>query len=207
MYVLGGRIGEGTTASVLKFDSTQDTWSEIAPMPERRFGMAACAIGGDIYAVGGYESSFQAQASVFKYDTVANEWSILAPMPVTCVYNSASVLDGLVYIVGAGATRREVLRFDPASGAWTTLTPTLIAMRIGASFVVDGCLYATGGAESGASVERYDPATDTWTVMANMLDDRLALCAVTIGSTGPAEEQDLFDSLIAKATTNEVKIV
>jgi hypothetical protein len=117
------------------------------------------------------------------------------------------VLDGLVYIVGAGAARREVLRFNLASGSWTTLTPTLIAITFGASFVVNGCLYATGGAANGVSVERYDPATDTWTVMANMLDNRLALCAVTIGSTGPAEEQDLFDSLIAKATTNQVKIV
>jgi hypothetical protein len=207
MYVLGGRIGEGTTASVLTFDSIQGAWSRVAPMPESSFSLAACAIYSDIYVFGGFGNDNRAQASVRKYDTEADEWITLAPMPITCVYLSASVLDGLVYIVGAGAVDREVLRFDPASGAWTTLTATSISRLFGASFVLSGCLYAAGGTANGESVERYDPATDTWTAVANMLDDRFAHCAVTIGSAGPAEEQDLFDSLIAKATTNEVKIV
>jgi hypothetical protein len=35
MYVLGGLVrNEFETASVIKFDSTQNTWSEMAPLPE-----------------------------------------------------------------------------------------------------------------------------------------------------------------------------
>jgi hypothetical protein len=48
-------------------------------------------------------------------------------------------------------------------------------------------------------VERYDVTSNTWTFMADLLEGRRFLGAVTIGSAGPAEEQDLFDSLIAKA--------
>jgi hypothetical protein len=52
---------------------------------------------------------------------------------------------------------------------------------------------------SPSTVERYDAATDTWTAVSNMLEGRHSFGAVTIGPTGPAKEQDLFDSLIAKA--------
>jgi hypothetical protein len=51
-----------------------------------------------------------------------------------------------------------------------------------------------------SSVERYDAGTDTWTAVADMLEGRKLFAAVTIPAAGPAEEQNLFDALIAKAT-------
>jgi hypothetical protein len=198
MYVLGG-IDRAVTASVLKFDSTQGTWSQLAPMPEARYAHAACAIGSDIFVFGGRDLGGD-QASVFKYDTVANEWSTLAPMPYACSEHTASALDGLIYIVGVGNGRCEVLRFDPVSSAWSTLAPTASSRDDGSSFVLGGCLYAVGGGMNDqTSVERYDVASNTWTAVANMLLGRNACVTVSIGSVGPAEEQDLFDLLIAKA--------
>jgi hypothetical protein len=44
-------------------------------------------------------------------------------------------------------------------------------------------------------------AINTWAAMANMLEERYFFCAVTNRSAGRAEEQDLFDSLIAKASS------
>jgi hypothetical protein len=197
MYVLGGFVGATLTTSVLKFDSMLCTWSEVAPMPAIQGGLAACACGSDIYIFGGYSDTLQDQRTVFKFDTEANEWNTLAPMPIVGGGHSASVLDGLVYIVGYSAT----LRFDPVSGAWSTLAPTLSDRQSGASFVLGGCLYVCGGGDDDASAERYDVATNMWSnVVAEMLEGRSHFCAVTIGSTGPAEEQNLFDSLIAKAS-------
>jgi hypothetical protein len=66
---------------------------------------------------------------------------------------------------------------------------------------VGGCLYAAGGQGGSESVERYDVASDTWTAVADMLEGRRLFGAVTTGSAGPVEEQDLFDSLIAKASS------
>jgi hypothetical protein len=164
--------------------------------------MAACAIGSDIYVFSGI-SGGPAPASVFKLDTAADEWSTLAPMPFTCSYCSASVLGGLVYIVGAGASDREVLRFDPASGTWSkfTLAPTSSSRTYGASFVVGGCLYGAGGSgRQHSSVQCYNVVSNTWADVADMLGGRHHFCAVAIESVGPAEELDLFDSLIAKAS-------
>jgi hypothetical protein len=53
-------------------------------------------------------------------------------------------------------------------------------------------------------VERYDVATDTWTAVADTLEGRNSFSTVTIGSAGPAKEQDLFDSLIDKASRRQL---
>jgi hypothetical protein len=179
MYVLGGHHGAAMIASVLKFDSTQGTWIQVAPMPAARCAFATCAIGSDIYVFGGTAGDGRLLTSVFKFDMAANEWSALAPMRQASAYHSASVVDGLVYIVGAGASGRDVMRFDPSSGAWSWLASTSTSRQFGASFVLNGCLYAAGGdsddgsQRSYASVERYDVASDKWTAVANMWRDVL----------------------------------
>jgi hypothetical protein len=55
-------------------------------------------------------------------------------------------------------------------------------------------------------VERYDVTSDTWMVVADILQARVYPCAVTIGSRGPTDEQNLFDSLIAKASEQRASI-
>jgi N-acetylneuraminic acid mutarotase len=201
IYVLGGYaiIGSPELASVLKFDSTQGTWIAVAPMPAPRRFHAACAIGSDIYVFGG-GIRFEDQTSVFKFDTVTNTWSTLAPMPLPCGDHNVSVLDGdQVYIVGVGDDGKGVLHFDTASGVWSTLRDTSNGMHGSPTFVVGGCLYVAGGDGNSSNVERYDVVTDTWTAVVDMLEGRAGFCAVTIWSGDMAEDQDLFDSLIAKA--------
>jgi hypothetical protein len=201
MYVLGGVDYGRRITSVLKFDSTQRTWSQVAPMPAVGCGLAACAVLSDIYVFGGADGGNQNQTSIFKFDTEANEWSTLAPMPHACAYQCASVLDGMVYIVGIGANGREFLCFTPITSVCSTLAPTLCNRKHGGSFVLDGCLYAAGGAGSIPSVECYDMSSNTWQAVSDMLEGRRLFGAVTIGSVDSAEEQDLFDSLIAKASS------
>jgi hypothetical protein len=203
MYVLGGYNG-AATASVLKFDSTEG-WVEVVPMPAPRYTFTASAIGSDIYVFGGRDGA-HARATVFKFDTQTNEWIALAPMPHVCAYHSAEVLGGLVYIVGGGVSSRETLRFDPSSRVWQTLAPTSVSRRGGVSYVLGGRLYAAGGDGGSSSVECYDVASNTWsTAVSDMLEGRRFFGAVTIGAAAPAEEEDLFDSLIAKAALRELQ--
>jgi hypothetical protein len=201
MYVLGGITSDDNN---LKFDSIHGTWSEIAREPRGVDASAAVAVGTDVYVFGGEDEEHAMQDSVLKYDTVADAWSTLAPMPHECSHHSATVCYGLVYIVGAGLGGQEFLRFDPASGVWAILAPTLYWHANCASFVLDGSVYAAGGVGlNGFSVERYDAATNSWTAAESMLEGRESFRAVTIGSAGPAKEQDLFDSLINKASRRQ----
>jgi N-acetylneuraminic acid mutarotase len=207
IYILGGDINVAHD-SVLKFNSAQGIWSEVAPMPAPRGGFASCVYMSGIYVFGGFDERGDSRGSVFKFDTEAGEWSTLAPMPIhvpmpiQCACYSASVIDGQVYITGTGGygRGREVLRFDIVTSVWSTLAQTLYDRNEGVSFVLAGCLYvAGGGKDASASVERYDVATNTWTAVADMLEERRGFGAICIESVGPTEEQDLFDSLILKA--------
>jgi hypothetical protein len=201
MYVFGARC-------TFKYDCAQDSWSEAAPKPEARIGFAACAVGTDVYVFGGEDENGERQGSVLKYDTVANEWTSLSPMPQSCACHSACTLGGLVYIVGVGSRGQEALCFDPISDAWDEIAPTLFNRKLAASFVVGGTLYAAGGIMHWDRMERYDVARNEWTEVEPIegtevepIEARHSCCAVTIGSMGPPEEEDLFDSLIAKASS------
>jgi hypothetical protein len=202
MYVLGGIVDSTVSASVYKFDSTQGTWTEMAQMPQARMCFASCAIGCNIYVFGGCNATHE-QGSVFQYNSMADTWSTLTPMEYTDCSIHACVLDDLIYIVAAG-DGQDVLRFDPTLSTWSTLARTLTSHQGGASFVLDGCLHlAAGGLHSAAGddsgVERYDAAGSTWAVVECLLEARHSFCAVTIGFTGLAEDQDLFDMLILEA--------
>jgi N-acetylneuraminic acid mutarotase len=206
MYVLGGyAVVDATileTASVRKLDSVRNIWSVVAPMPEPRYDFTACVVGSDIYVFGGFcrEHSGRGHASVFKYDTQIDEWRTLAPMPVGDHGISAIELGGVIYIVGGGNTSCGLMSYDPVSGVWSNLASLTHECYHGAFFVLGGCLYAAGGQDSESKVQRYDVTTNAWTEVADMLEGRYGFGAVTVGSTGPVEEQDLFDSLITKAT-------
>jgi hypothetical protein len=196
IYVLGNGSAEG----IPKFDSMQGTWSEGAPAPQNIWDSAAVAVGTDIYVFGGLDIEDVKQDSVMKYDTVADAWSMLARMPRASSEHSACIYDGLVYIVGAGNGGNDVLRFDPALAEWSTLAATLDD-RIGSKlFVLGGILYVVG---LGGNLGCYDAATDTWTAVADMLEGRSWCEAVTIASAGPAKKEDLFDSLIDKASRRQ----
>jgi hypothetical protein len=148
MYILGGlvldaNVRQVVTASVLKYDSAQGpngTWSEMAPMPDARYGFTSCAVGSNIYVFGGSTLDYSGPyISIYKYDTVANAWSFLAHLPFFPghEYHSAC-LDGLIYIMGT-MDGTQVKCFHPVSGAWKTLSPTVIA-AVHLSFSAGPCM-------------------------------------------------------------------
>jgi hypothetical protein len=159
---MGGRVVQGrVAASMLKFDSTLGIWSEVAPMPFARIGVAACAIGSAIFTFGGAAAGGARSDSVFRYDTETNTWSTLPKMPHRAHCHSANVLCGKVYNVGVGKAGRKVLRFDPVSGVWSTMMKTLHDKEGSATYVLRGCLYAAGGPHQSSGVECYDVPSNT----------------------------------------------
>jgi hypothetical protein len=198
LYVLGNTTF-GQESTMHKLDTIMGTWIEVAPLPEPNFACGMCAVGSAIYVFGGLTPRRSMSVSAFKFDTLTNTWSSLAPMPHACSENAAC-MKGLIYITGAGDNNRQTLCFDPALGTWSTLAPLLMERFHCSMFALSGNLFAIGGQGSESSVERYNVATDTWTAMADLPHGRMGFGAVSIGSAGPAEEQDLFDSLIAQAS-------
>jgi len=178
--------------------ATAQEWVSRAPMPTARLDLAAGAINGILYAVGGWSggpncngsptppdmrlgqtTSPDMRATVEAYDPAANTWTAKAPMPRARRELAVGVVNGILYAVGGetdpGTSLNTVEAYDPSSNTWTSRAPMLTARRELAAGVVNGILYAVGGHSGGSqdsiyhtTLEAYDPATNTWTAKAPM---------------------------------------
>jgi hypothetical protein len=97
--VLGGRLasdlgsdeedsddeGEGRLSSMERFDSSMDGWKEVAAMGAARYAFGACALGGELYVIGGKDGNRDAVGS----DT----WSAMTFLPKPPRITRHSLLD------------------------------------------------------------------------------------------------------------------
>jgi N-acetylneuraminic acid mutarotase len=169
------------------------TWVSKAPMPSARCCLAAVAVSGEVYAVGGGNPDLSptfALSRLEAYNPKADIWSTRAPMPTPRTGFSAAALNGTLYVVGGGNSVSPYLgtleAYDPKADAWSTKAPMPLPRKALAFASADGKLYAMGGeAATGlvATVEAFDPATNTWSERASMPGARIGFGAVTMGRT------------------------
>jgi hypothetical protein len=158
--------------AIAQFDQA---WTPRAPMTTPRESLAAAAVNGQIYAVGGHTTGGDAVASMESYDPAANAWTARASMSAPRARMAAAVINNTIYVVGGiasagggGATALSTVdAYDAVSDTWTPRAPMLVARNLPAAAAVNGTLYVIGGDGSG-SVEAYNPATDTWSMKASM---------------------------------------
>jgi len=155
-----------------------NVWVSVAPMPTARNGLAAAAVNGKIYAIGGLAAglaaSFNRLNTVEVYDSNSNSWSTVASMPTARDSLAAAVLNGKIYAIGGFSSNTPldtVEVYDPVSNSWTTSSAiggspgTVVPMptaRWGlAAAAVNGKIYAIGGINTMGqyvnTVEVYDP--------------------------------------------------
>jgi YD repeat-containing protein len=145
-------------------------------MPTARRHLAAGAVNGVLYAVGGISSGSVYRNTVEAYDPTTNAWTTKASMPTARAGLGVGVVNGVLYAVGGvssgGAYLNTVEAYNPATNMWTTKA-SMPTARYGLGVgVVNGVIYAVGGISNGNvyhnTVEAYDPATNTWTTKASM---------------------------------------
>jgi len=61
--VVGGETRNSVFASHEVYDPATDRWSSALPLPEARHGLAAAALGGKLYVIGGGPKAGFAQTS------------------------------------------------------------------------------------------------------------------------------------------------
>jgi N-acetylneuraminic acid mutarotase len=111
IYVIGGarefqeQLGNLTAISANQvFDSTNDTWSNRASLPDTVSHAAACVTSGvtapkRIYVVGGFDQTNYSNAT-YAYDFERNVWSSGALMPTARAYLGLAVVDDVLYAIG-----------------------------------------------------------------------------------------------------------
>lgn len=186
IYLLGGFL---TGGRLFEYDPAGDAWRTRAPLPKPRHGLAAVALGGKVYALGGSDGQ-RASAAVEIYDPATDSWTRGAPLPTPRVFLAAAAVDGRIYAVGGSpdccgdATTAAVEVYDPATDRWSRAAPLPGGRQVSAAASVGGKLYALGGFVPGSGVLaetlEYDPVTDTWTPRAPMPTGRDQAPAVVL---------------------------
>jgi len=137
VHVLGGyRNGRPHSTTHLVLDTTAGRWRTAAPLDH----IAGAAVGGRLYAVGGYGGAGPTDAA-YSYDPATDRWSAAAPLPSPRAAATAAVLDGRLHVVGGkgpGGDTGEHDVLDPATGRWSTAAPMPTARDHAAAAVVAG---------------------------------------------------------------------
>jgi N-acetylneuraminic acid mutarotase len=170
-------------------------WRPAAPAPIKRTEVAAAAVGGKIYVVGGFEEpslgnvlNFAITPVVEEYDPSTDRWTARAPMPVGLHHVGIGVAGGRLYVIGGYKQSglsvwgpvASVYMYDPAADAWSERAPMPTARGALAVALHEGKLYAIGGYEgraNSAAVEAYDPVQNSWTSRAPLPTPRDHLAA------------------------------
>lgn len=183
VFVIGGLDGAARTlADVDAYDTKNDRWSPVAPLPEPLHHVNAAVVDGKIYVLGALRTAaFVATGIALVYDPAANAWSPRAAMPAGTERGSAFVaaIGTKIYVAGGlrGSSVADVSEYDVVGNAWTALPALPIARDHGMGAAHGGLFYAIGGRNAGISghtarVDAFDPALRTWSVRAPMPTSR-----------------------------------
>ena len=141
---------------MLTLDLRTLRWSS-RPGPRPREHLAATALGGRVYAIGGRLSGLDTNlGTVQAYDPRRNRWTRLPDLPDPRGGTGAAAIAGRIVSVGGESppgTNRTVWALRPGARAWTAL-PDLPTPRHGLGVVaLRGRVWAVaGGPEPGLTV-------------------------------------------------------
>lgn len=192
LYSVGGATTPACcnafAAPTFIYDPSSDSWSRGETMTVRRKNLAAGAIGGTVYAIGG-ENDFTWFQTNEAYDPATNRWTTRAPMPTARAFPTAVAAGGLLYVIG-GENQTGPLAtvevYDPTTNAWSAKRPMLRSRTRGhAAVAISGTIYVFGGYDTNtgralASAEAYDIAADSWRSTADLPAPRIALASAAI---------------------------
>ena len=193
LYVVGGfTVSEDTlwnpSDRVFRFNPADDTWTERAPLPTARGGLAVTTLQGKLYAVSGYDGQ-RNPAAVEVYDPARDQWTAAAPLPTPRDHLAAVSIDETLYAIGGrvGLDYRENLStveaYQAEANEWIPKADMPTARSGIAVGVLNGWVYVFGG-ESGEGTfhqnERYNARLNRWQTMAPMPTSRHGLGAAAI---------------------------
>lgn len=141
-------------------------WSFNSNLVTPRTSMQMVELNGELYAVGGYDSSGTVY-SIEKYN--GSSWAGVTNVPVSVGRGYTIAADGMdLYFAGGYANGRysnSAQIYHSADNTWEVLPPMLRKRDQAAAFVANGKLYVFGGRDMCGlvkSYEYYDPQSGVW---------------------------------------------
>ncbi len=160
-------------------------WITKAGLIHSRSEVAAAAVGGKMYVLGGYADGNVAQSLNEEYDPKTDTWRERAPLLRGGNHIAAIGLDGKLYVIGGMTLQNaeafaDVSAYDPTTDKWTARAPLPEPLGSMAVVATGGVIHAMGGAGGTTADNRhtvavhyiYDPQSNTWTKGISLPDPR-----------------------------------
>jgi N-acetylneuraminic acid mutarotase len=149
-------------ATVEAYAPATNSWTTRASLPTPRVYLAAAAIDGAIYAIGGQANDFPFRlTTVEAYNPSTDTWTARAPMPTGRFGLGVDVVNGVLYALSGEAgsffEARAVEAYNPVSDVWTSLPLAPVGRRHLATTVLNGVIYLIGGDGGVELVETFRP--------------------------------------------------
>lgn len=166
MVVVGSRLyvvgGIGDTGRVLIYDPARRRWSAGAAMPGSRDHLAAVAVDGEIWAIGGRVDGI-AQTRVDIYDPDADRWRAGPPLPRATSAAAEGLLGRTLFISGGEdpqVSERVIdhhwlLDTGAAVPTWLELSAPPLTVHGAQGAVIDGAFVIAGGASRPGGASRF----------------------------------------------------
>ncbi|MFL4908401.1 kelch repeat-containing protein [Streptomyces sp. MMS24-I2-30] len=178
VYTFGGTDRASLLFKAFVHDPAGGGWQRLANLPEGLEKPAVEAIDGDIYVVGGWNSTGNASTAVYRYDPKHDSWSTAAPLPTGVTAGGSAVLGGRLYVVaGCGGNcapaSQATYVYDPKGDAWSKAADYPITDAWLSCAGIDGKVVCAGGTDpvSGkdtTATYALDPVTGQWTARAEL---------------------------------------
>ena len=137
VWIVGGRTRSGLAQNALSLDLRTLRWRTVSG-PRPREHLAATALGGRVYALGGRLAGYDTNLAVVEsYDPARNRWSRLPDLPDARGGTGAAALAGRIVSVGGespAGTNATVWTFSRGAGRWQRV-PDLPTPRHGLGVV------------------------------------------------------------------------
>jgi Kelch motif len=167
----GGCIGRVTESGAPVDLAAPGRWTSLTTLPAARQEVAAAALQGRAWIIGGLNGSGEPTATVETFDPKTNEWEARAPLPVSVHHATAAVVGDRLFVIGGYTGGRvswtpldAVYELNVTRNVWETRSPMPTPRGALAVAVLNGRIHALGGAADRVTSahEVYDPATNRW---------------------------------------------
>lgn len=146
------------------------SWTDGPPMGRPRANAAVAVLNGELYVIGGQNTTGQPLGVVERYDPVTEAWETVESLREERHSAVASVLQGRIVLMGgtddSGEATDDVEVYVPSEDDWESFDSMGEERNGVASAVLGGLVFALGGtSESGGfltTCEVYDPVEEDW---------------------------------------------
>lgn len=161
IYLFGGN---NNNTSAYKYDTINNTYSQLTNIPFQFYSGSIATIGTYIYVFGG----IQQQQIAYKYDTINNSYTQLTNIPFQFRNGSAIAVGTNIYLFGGTQYKQRAYKYDTINNSYTRLTDIPFGFARGSVAKIDTDIYLFGGMYESTYAYKYNTDSDTYKKIEDM---------------------------------------